>query len=101
LVESRLQSFKRNYFTYLKSINQQRVITYLSFVESYYKNPNRVTTNNFKEKVENSFDWVETHKEDIFVISFYSWLKSKMNKTDLYETTLNIIKQAQKELNLA
>lgn len=99
LVESRLQSFKRHYYTYLKSINQQRVITYLGFVETYYKNPEIVTSKTFHNKVENAFDWLETHREDIFVMSFYSWLKSKMNKTDLYETTLNLINQAQIELN--
>ena len=95
LVESRLLSFKRNYYNYLKSINQQRVITYLIFVESYYKAPEAVTSNKFKNTVEQSFDWITIHKEDIFVISFYSWLKGKINNKDLYTTTLNLIKQSQ------
>ncbi|GAA4813657.1 hypothetical protein [Litoribaculum gwangyangense] len=99
LVESRLKSFKRQYVPYLKSIHQKRVITYLGFIEAYYKNKEMVTSKIFHNKVENAFDWVETHREDIFVMSFYSWLKSKMFQTDLYETTLNLIKQAQKELN--
>ncbi|ULC59155.1 hypothetical protein MBM09_14765 [Flaviramulus sp. BrNp1-15] len=99
-VESRLLSFKRNYYDYLKQINQERVITFLGFVELYYKKPEIVTSNTFKDKVEASFNWIESHKEDIFVMSFYSWLKSKMNKTDLYETTLDIIKQAKKELTI-
>ncbi len=43
------------------------------------------------EKVENSFDWVGTQFEDIFVMSFYAWLKSKMEQKPLYETTLNLI----------
>ncbi|AUP78640.1 hypothetical protein [Flavivirga eckloniae] len=98
LVESRLLSFKRNYYNYLKSINQERVITYMGFVESYYKAPETVTSNEFKNAVETSFDWISTHKEDIFVISFYSWLKCKMNNQDLYTTTLGLIKQAQQEL---
>lgn len=98
LVESKLLSFKRSYYPYLKSINQQRVITYLGLVEMYYKNPTSVTSKTFKDNVENSFDWIETHREDIFVISFYSWLKGKMNKTDLFEATLQLIKQAQQEL---
>ena len=98
LVESRLLSFKRNYYSYLKSINQQRVITYLGFVESYYKTPEAVTSNEFKNTVETSFDWIDTHQEDIFVISFYSWLKGKMTNQDLYTTTLNLINQSQQEL---
>ncbi|PWH84510.1 hypothetical protein DIS18_08295 [Algibacter marinivivus] len=99
LAESKLRSFKRSYYPYLEDINQKRVITYLSFVEMYYKNPEQVTSEAFKNKVEHAFDWLETHKEDIFVISFYSWLKSKMNNEDLYKTTLKLITQAQQEFN--
>jgi len=98
LVESRLLSFKRSYYPYLKSIKQKRVITYITFIEAYYKNPETITNEAFKEKLEYAFDWKETHKEDIFVMSFYCWLKSKMNQTKLYETTLKLVEQAQGEL---
>ena len=98
LVESRLLSFKRNYSSYLKSINQQRVLTYLSLVEFYYKKPEIATSQKFKDTVESAFNWIETYREDIFVISFYSWLKGKMEKQDLYQTTINLIKQAQHEI---
>lgn len=95
LVESKLLSFKRNYFTYLKQINQERVITFLKLIEAYYKTPELVTTSKFKEHVESSFVWVDVKREDIFVMSFYAWLKSKMEKTPIYETTLNLIEKAQ------
>ena len=95
LVESRLLSFKRNYFDYLKQINQQRAITYLSFIESYYKQPEIVTTKSFKDKVENSFEWIGAKREDIFVMSFYAWLKSKMDTKPLYQTTMSLIAKAQ------
>ncbi|GAA3587165.1 hypothetical protein Q4Q39_19425 [Flavivirga amylovorans] len=98
LVESRLLSFKRHYYSYLKGINQQRVITYLGFVESYYKTPEMVTSAKFRNTVQQSFDWIDIHKEDIFVISFYSWLKGKMNNQDLYTTTLDLINKSQQEL---
>ncbi|MFI1744200.1 hypothetical protein [Thalassobellus sediminis] len=91
LVESRLLSFKRTYGSYLKDIKQERVLTYLSFVESYYKNPTIITSVKFKETVENSFEWIEKQREDIFVMSFYAWLKSKMESKKLYITTLNLI----------
>ncbi len=95
LVESRLLSFKRNHFNYLKSINQVRVITYLRLIENYYKTPEIVTSKKFKSTVENAFEWISTQKEDIFVMSFYAWLKSKMEKRPLYITTLNLVKMAQ------
>lgn len=89
LFESRLLSFKRNHYDYLKLINQKRVITYLAFVETYYKNPSDVSTKQFHDEVESSFSW--NSYEDIFVMSFYAWLKSKMEKRDLYETTLELV----------
>ncbi|RKE91999.1 hypothetical protein [Ichthyenterobacterium magnum] len=100
LVESRLLSFKRNYYKYLKQINQKRVITYLNLVESYYKQPQDVTSIEFKDKVKQSFKWIEANREDIFVMSFYAWLKSKMENKPLYTTTLNLIKKS-KNVNKA
>ena len=96
LAESRLLSFKRNHFSYLKGINQQRVLTYLALIETYYKNPEDVTATAFKNKVENSFEWIDKEREDIFVMSFYAWLKSKMECENLYTTTLNLVKDLKK-----
>ncbi len=94
LVESRLLSFKRTHFNFLKSINQQRVIAYINFVEKYYKSPEKVNSIAFFNKVENAFEWVEAKREDIFVMSFYAWLKSKMENKPLYTVTLNLVEQA-------
>ncbi|WP_242202580.1 hypothetical protein [Aestuariivivens insulae] len=91
LVESRLLSFKRNHFKYLKSINQLRAITYVQLVEHYFKHPENITSKSFKNKVESSFEWIGPQKEDIFVMSFYAWLKSKMEKQDLYHVTLKLV----------
>ena len=94
LVDSRLKSFKRAYITYLKDINQERVITYLHLIEHYYKHPKTVTSQVFNDKVEASFTWVESKQEDIFVMSFFAWLKSKMTSRPLYTVTLELIDQA-------
>lgn len=91
LVESRLKSFKRNYFNHLKNIEQEKVIHYLKLVETYYKNPEIVTTKLFFNKVEESFNWIDKEKEDIFMISFYAWLKAKMTKQDVYLVTQKLI----------
>ena len=92
LFESRLLSFKRSYYQYLKNIGQERAIQYLSFVEEYYKAPENITTKAFKEKVTNSFEWIGVHQEDIFVMSFYAWLKNKMEGKSLYKTTLDLVR---------
>ncbi|MFD2915527.1 hypothetical protein [Psychroserpens luteus] len=95
LTESRIKSFKRSYFDYLKQIKQERVVTFIKVVESFYKKPEQVTSQKFKDKIELSFTWINEKQEDIFVMSFYAWLKSKMENTTLYETTLALIKNAQ------
>lgn len=95
LVESRLLSFKRHYHKFLLEIKQERAVTYLNLVTEYYKSPETVTTEAFKNKVENSFEWVGEQQEDLFVMNFYAWLKSKMEKKSLYQTTLDLVALAQ------
>ena len=91
IVDSRILSFKRTYFKHLKEMKQERVITYLKLVETYYKNPEIVTSDAFHKNVEDSFDWIERKKEDIFIMSFYAWLKAKMTKKEVYSVTLDLV----------
>ncbi|WGH76495.1 hypothetical protein P8625_04870 [Tenacibaculum tangerinum] len=95
LFESRLLSFKRKHIQFLLEINQKRVITFLKLVEQYYKNPASATTSDFFDLVERSFVFVEAKQEDIFVMSFYAWLKSKMIQQPIYEVTLALIEKVQ------
>ncbi len=95
LVESRILSFRRNYSKFLKDIKQQRVLTYLNLVYDYFNAPEKITSLAFKNKVELSFEWVSGKQEDIFVMSFYAWLKSKMERKPLLKTTLELVKTAQ------
>ena len=97
LVESKLLSFKRSHFKYLKDIEQDRVITFLAFIETYYKNPEKINSNTFKNTIESSFEWIPPNKEDIFVMSFYAWLKSKIEKQNLFTTTLNLVSLSKKD----
>jgi hypothetical protein len=92
LFYSRLKSFKRRYTNYLKQIDQLRILTFLNFAEQYYLKPESITSNDFKNKVENAFEWTKVNEEDIFVMSFYAWLKNKMEDRNLYKTTLRLIK---------
>lgn len=94
--ENKLQRFKRQYSGYLKEINQDRVLTFLKYVDVYYNNPKEVATKEFLNKIENSFEWLGAKKEDIFVMSFYAWLKSKMIQKPIYQVTLSLISEASK-----
>jgi len=92
LVMIRLDSFKKRFGKHLKKIGEIRVLTFINLVSSYYENPKEAITEKFKEKVEVSFDWIGKEREDIFIMSFYAWLKSKMEGIDLYDTTLTLVK---------
>ncbi len=91
-VDSRFVSFQRKYYSFLKKSGEQRVIMFLKFIKHYYNAPEEVTSASFKETVETSFEWKSPVQEDIFVMSFYAWLKAKMHKTPLYITTLELVK---------
>ena len=91
IVESRLLSFKRNYFNHLQEIRQDKVIAFLKLIELFYKNPEMITSKKFEDIVEHSFDWIGKEKEDIFMMSFFAWLKAKMTKQSVYLVTLDFM----------
>lgn len=90
-VDSRLRSFVRNYTEYFNQTGQQRVLIFIQLIKQIYHHPEYVTSVEFHSKVEHSFDWRLPEQEDIFVMSCFAWLKSKMFKTDLYKTTLGLV----------
>lgn len=91
LVESRILSFKRKHSDYLKSIQQNRVLTFILLTEELYFKLNNKTSLLFLTKIESSFKFIDSKQEDIFVMSFYAWLKAKATKQNIYKTTLEII----------
>lgn len=91
LVLSRLQRFKKKFSKQLQERGEERVLTFVKLISKYYENPKQVITQEFKEEVENSFEWIRREQEDIFVMSFYAWLKAKMENENLYAVTLKLV----------
>jgi len=91
LVESRILSFKRKHAAYLKSIQQNRVLTFISLIEELYFKLNNKTTPTFLNKIESSFNFRNNKQEDVFVMSFFAWLKTKTTNKDIYKTTIEMI----------
>lgn len=92
LVLSRLQSFKRRFAKRLRQANENRVIQFIKLIELYYESPQTVTTKDFRQRVEGTFTWRGAEQEDIFVMSFYAWLKAKMEGRELYDITLQLVR---------
>ncbi|MHA7842599.1 MAG: hypothetical protein ACX93I_04720 [Winogradskyella sp.] len=91
LLYSRLKSFKRKYKSYLKQINQTRILTFVKYAERLYQSPESINKTDYLSKLKSTFESNAINKEDIFVISFYAWLKNKAEGNNLYNTTLNLI----------
>jgi hypothetical protein len=92
IVESRIKSFRKKHSTYLKNNNEKRVLEFLSFAINYFYNKEKIVQEEFIVKMKKVLENNNSKNEDVFVQSFYAWLKSKVQKTNLYETTLEIVK---------
>ena len=91
MVLLKLQRFRRHFSKKLKELDEKRVLVFVGFVELYYENPKEVTSSQFHKNVEKSFEWLGREQEDIFVLSFYAWLKAKMLGDNLYKVTLELV----------
>lgn len=91
LILVRIKSFKTRFANKLHEMEESRVLTFLQLALTYYESPKHVISESFKERVEVSFNWKDSQQEDIYVMSFYAWLKAKMENKPLYETTLQLV----------
>ena len=91
LVLSLINSIRKKLVPKLRRLKEDRAINFLKLVGLYYNDPSLVRTLQFREKVEESFEWKDAKKEDIFVMSFYAWLKAKMEDRPIYEVTLELV----------
>lgn len=90
-VESRMKSFHRKFKAEMNQPKYENVKSFLNLISVLNENPELKSDDDFLEKVELSINWKSAEEEDIFFISFYAWLKSKMLGTDLYQQTLELI----------
>ena len=92
LALSRLKSFKRRYKKYLLTVNEERVVHYLLFVEQYVLKPEIIQTEKFQKTIEDFIISAQNGPKDILIMSFLSWLVAKVRQKTVYETTLNLLK---------
>lgn len=90
LVESRIKSFRKKHRNRLLEYNESRVLEFVKFVMIYYFKTEDVNSEDFKLKVTQVLN-IKNKQEDIFTLSFYAWLKSKIDNTELYKTCLDYI----------
>jgi len=93
LVEQRLNLIDKNFKEYFHRNLYKRVNTFLVLVRKLNNDPAIATTKEFYSLVEKSFEFIEAEKEDIQAISFYGWLKAKMQRRKYYEVLLELVRQ--------
>ncbi|MDP5200884.1 hypothetical protein [Flavobacterium sp. DG2-3] len=91
LALSRIKSFKRRYKKYLLTVNEERVVHYLLFVEQYVMKPEIIRTTKFQKAIEDFIIVAQNGPKDILIMSFLSWLVAKVRLKPTYETTLNLL----------
>lgn len=91
-VDSKISSLVRTYRAYFKENNNFQIIPFLKLIKTYYNDPMVVKTEKFKSKIEKTIQWKDSKEEDVFSMSFYAWLKSKVDDKPLYEVTLDLVK---------
>lgn len=89
----RIHSLERIHKALFATKKYQRVIVFLGLVKTLIKDPMIIQTEAFFERVEASFEWVEKSQEDLQAMSYYAWLKSKMNKQPFYSVMRELITQ--------
>ena len=90
LVTSRLNAFRKKYSQHLKAHNETVVLEFLKLITIYYYKTEDIYAEAFIKKVD-ALLLKKSKEADVFTISFYAWLKSKIEKTALYKTNLELI----------
>lgn len=89
LVDMSLRRFKRNHKEIIKS--EVRLERFLKVFTTIYKEPSVVKNLAFRKSVKNQFTITMLKEEDLFMVSFFAWIKAKIDRTPLYITTLKLL----------
>ena len=89
--EARMNSLIRRYGAFFKTQPQMHVLPFIKLVRYYCRYPEKVTTSEFEKRVNKTMNWKPADQEDLFLMTIYAWLKSKMQCKDLYEVVLELV----------
>jgi len=90
LVNSTIRSIRRKYTDIFAQSTYQRVPIFLSLIKEYMDKDTEVDLEALSKKVEGSWEWVPVEEEDLQIMMFFAWFKSKLTRKNLYETMLEL-----------
>jgi len=91
IVESRIRSIERRYGELFQVAAYAQAKIFLSLIKEFVYAGANLNLKKFKEKIETSIVWRPKEEEDLQAMIFYSWLRSKVNKADFYESVLEVV----------
>lgn len=89
LVESLINRFKRANKMLLKQDKQ--IARFFDLLQKIYLKPEIVKTDTFKSQLKTHFTDTTGRSSDVFMISYFAWLKAKNENRALYPITLKLI----------
>ena len=92
IVVAKVQFLERSFADFLQIPAYQRIKTFLFIVKKLNQDPDFAHFKNGEALLENAFEYLPKEVEDIQAMTFYSWIKSKIYKTDFYTTVLGLVK---------
>jgi hypothetical protein len=88
----RIATIEKRFATFFKRGQYGRAKIFLRFIKYVIKHPEKVRSKEFLLQVNETIVRLPGDEEDIQAMTFYCWLKSKMQGTDYYETLIETIK---------
>ncbi len=68
-----------------------RVTFFMTCIQKVVSNPFQAQNSHFHRFVESKLEKKPRYEEDIFVLSFFAWLKAKMLGEEVYESTIELV----------
>lgn len=96
--ESHLKRMRTYYSTFFGEEQYARAKVYLSHVADMVRNPNIVSTDDFRQRLKSAQLERPHDHEDLQAIPFHCWVTSKVFKRDYYEVLLHAIKWKRGEM---
>jgi hypothetical protein len=94
LAANKIRSIERAFGSLFKNPAYRNVQVYVQFIKQLLHNPASVTQEDFSRQVDSSFIFLPAKQEDLQLMGFYAWLKSKMVKQNYYEVLLELATMA-------
>jgi hypothetical protein len=99
LVDKKIKSINRNFKDLFQRSVYKRVGIYVALLKKLNDNPGIATTQQFRQMVDESFEYVRKEEEDIQATTAFCWIKSKVVNKKYYDVlvhSVNFVKERKK-----